>query len=236
MDLVEIQNDALNLKDRHPWELARLEVVFVLVQQIFPNLNKHKYRILDIGCGDTFLIDRLSERIPQAEFVAVDIAFTPEIISQLREKYQSRPIYVYDSLEGAQAENPASADLVLLLDVIEHIKDDIGFLNHLGQQKLVGNNTVFLVTAPAFQSMFTQHDVYLKHYRRYNNSQLKRCLAKAGLNVQRAGYFFSLLLFPRLLKCFTERAALSGLKQEKGGGAWKSKGFLDKIIKETLFF
>ena len=125
MDLVEIQNEAHNLKDRHPWELAKIEVVFVLVQQILSDLNKHKYRIFDIGCGDTFLIDRLSERIPQAEFVAVDIAFTQKFISRLRERYRSRPIKVYDSLEGAQAENPTSVDLVLLLDVIEHIKQAV---------------------------------------------------------------------------------------------------------------
>ena len=58
-----------------------------------------------------------------------------------------------------------SGDLYLFTDVLEHVPDDVEML-----KKYVGDaapNSKFVITVPAFTTLWSGHDLYLKHYRRY---------------------------------------------------------------------
>ena len=64
---------------------------------------------------------------------------------------------------------------------------------------IVGQDTTVLVTVPAYQSLFSSHDVQLKHYRRYSLRSLRHALSSAGLRVVESGTFFVSLLPLRAL-------------------------------------
>ena len=81
----------------------------------------------------------------------------------------------------------------LLTDILEHIEDDTTFLREVVSQADTGS--VFIITVPALMSLWSGHDVYLKHYRRYRKSELLSLASRAGLNVRRARYTYS-TLFP----------------------------------------
>lgn len=91
-------------------------------------------------------------------------------------------------------------DLILLLDVIEHVEHDESFLTHL-VGKYSPQKGKIMITVPAFQSIYGRHDAFLGHYRRYHLKEPEEMIIACGLNVLSSGYlFFSLsLLLPKLV-------------------------------------
>jgi hypothetical protein len=74
-----------------------------------------------------------------------------------------------------------------------------------------------LVSVPAHQVLFTQHDVALGHHRRYSAQTLRELLQSAGLHVRTAGSLFGSLIVPRVLGKVLERAR--GIDSRPGNGA-----------------
>lgn len=61
------------------------------------------------------------------------------------------------------------------------------------------------MTVPAFQSLFTQHDVALNHYRRYRRRKIVDIFKNEGFSVNQSGYFFGSLLPLWVLRLVYER-------------------------------
>jgi SAM-dependent methyltransferase len=87
------------------------------------------------------------------------------------------------------------ADAVLLLDVIEHLDDDVAAL--CAARRLVRAGGVVIVAVPAYAWLWSAHDVALGHRRRYTAAALRRRLHAAGLRVEHLGYF-NTVLFPAI--------------------------------------
>ena len=96
-----------------------------------------------------------------------------------------------------------------MMDVLEHIEDDRGYLRDI-LRLLKKDGTVF-ITVPAFMSLYSLHDEELKHFRRYNHKQLKEVTVSAGLKEKKWSYFYFCLIPLRLLtKNKTENASRIG--------------------------
>ena len=212
MDLREAR--ARQIIVRHPWELARLEVMDRVIQDHFD--QQAAMTVLDVGCGDTFFVEKLSERYPNCSFYAIDIEFESTDLEMLRAKFEKMSIQVFTTLEDMELNTaPKSVDIVLLLDVIEHIEDDVAFLQMLLDKPYINTQTKFFITVPAFQKLFMSHDVFLGHFRRYNNASLETSIRQAGMVKKDIGYFFSSLLPIRALQTLKER--LAGQKENATG-------------------
>src|SRR5882724_8508718 len=79
-------------------------------------------------------------------------------------------------------------DLVLMLDVLEHLEDDVTALGSL--QHLFKPRGRAILTVPALQSLWSVHDVMNRHYRRYDKMGLQRLLEASGFAVHALQYFF----------------------------------------------
>lgn len=214
MDLLEAQHRKGEY--RHPWEIARLNAVCRLGKTTLEALNESGGLLLDVGCGDTWFAEQLTLRFPKLRIAAVDILFTDELLSSLREKYNGTNIQVFRSVDDAQAAiGSDKAGMVLLLDVIEHIEDDIEFLKWLSAFSCIDDHTRFLITVPAYQWLFGNHDHFLKHFMRYTNHSLKNHIQQAGLSELTSGYFFLSLLMARILGWTKDR--LTGNKKQTTG-------------------
>jgi SAM-dependent methyltransferase len=86
-----------------------------------------------------------------------------------------------------------SYDLIAVLDVVEHIEDDVGALKAMADCLAPGGK--ILVTVPAHEWLWSAHDVVNHHHRRYSKSTLAVAIARAGLKHNGLRYFNS-LLFP----------------------------------------
>lgn len=205
---------------RHPWETARLWVLRQLVRahvQIEPGAV-----IVDIGCGDAFVLGELAREYPKARCFGVDAALDAAGIAE-RQRSLPANVRLFESLDEVPSDAPAR--LILLMDVLEHIEEDGDFLINLKRRPITASSTQLVVTVPAFQSLFSAHDVFLKHFRRYSSGQLRRRLEQVGLQVNTAGYFFSGLLPIRVMQVMAERLvpsredAATGLRGYSRGSA-----------------
>jgi SAM-dependent methyltransferase len=83
-------------------------------------------------------------------------------------------------------------DLLTSLDVLEHTADDGVALGEY--RRVVREGGYLLITVPAFEALWSSHDVQNQHYRRYDRPSLRALASDVGLKVERMTYFNSLLL------------------------------------------
>ena len=220
---------------RHPWELARLQVVKENLGKILQRMNTRHgpLQILDIGCGDTFVIAQLATYFPQVNFIGLDINFSDDQLKSFQQKYLDTNVSIHKSWDEIQLDE-GSIDVVLLLDVIEHIEDEISFMALVGKNLLIRDDTQFLITVPAYQSLFAAHDIILGHYRRYTNGSLRRRLAEAGYETEMTRYFFSSLLPPRMMQKLWEKINPRDTEAGSDVANWKGGEGTSKLITAIL--
>ncbi len=156
--------------------------------------------VLDVGAGSGIFSKLLLDRTGAASAVCCDIGYT----RNRAEHYAGKPLYFQQEITRSDA------DLVLFLDVLEHTADDVQFIKQYADKLNPGAHIV--VTVPAFQFLFSGHDLFLNHYRRYTIATLEQCLTAAGLRVLKSRYYF-LMLFPpiAMIRLITRiRLALGG--------------------------
>jgi len=177
MDLIEVSNNT----KRHPWELSRTKCIIKELETL-----GIKGKVLDIGCGDGYFDRKLIEKFPDIEVYGVDI--------NLEHESNEGRLHFLNSLDSLPA---CQFEYIIMMDVLEHIKDDAGYLRQL-LLKLKDNGKL-LITVPAFMRLYSLHDRELRHYRRYEHKRLHRVLKKCGLIEKNWSYFYLSLIFGRLL-------------------------------------
>ncbi len=102
------------------------------------------------------------------------------------------------------------ADAVLMLDVIEHVDDDVALIRDYAAKAAAG--TRFLISVPAFNFLWSSHDEFLEHRRRYTLEELQASVEAAGLEIRELRYFFG-MLFPAVAALRMADKALRGDKE-----------------------
>ena len=80
-----------------------------------------------------------------------------------------------------------SFDAIVLMNVLEHIRDDRAVLAELKKHLARGGRLVVLV--PAGQWAFGANDERLGHYRRYDKPYTRRLFGSLGLELERLRYY-----------------------------------------------
>lgn len=83
-------------------------------------------------------------------------------------------------------------DLICMFDVLEHIDEEVETLAAL--QKYLAPGGRMLITVPAYQWLWSAHDVFLHHKRRYTAQALRQVFNESDLRIDRITYFNTLLL------------------------------------------
>ena len=168
----------------HWWFRGRLAVIRATLRRALP---PRRVRLLELGCGSGNVLAALSEF---GEAVGMDAH--DELSAAARAAgLDVRVGHLPDDL-GVP---PGWAEVVLLLDVIEHVDDDVAALG--AARTGVGEGGLLVVTVPAYQWLWSGHDEVLGHRRRYTGGELRAAVERAGFTVLRVSYF-NTLLFPLL--------------------------------------
>jgi 2-polyprenyl-3-methyl-5-hydroxy-6-metoxy-1,4-benzoquinol methylase len=149
------------LEQRHWWFRGRRAIVVPLIERV---LRERQCAIVDVGCGTGGTVDVLSKRyrcigVDSSE-LAINTAHTLYPDAQFRCGVVPRDIH----------DLQADAGLYLLMDVLEHVQEDKAFLESIVSFARPGS--FFLITVPAHQSLWSEHDVTAGHCRRYERESL----------------------------------------------------------------
>lgn len=204
MDLVECRDGNVR---RHFWETAKLHVVRNLLRPYV----KEKMTVVDIGCGDCFLPHELHRTFLFSEIQAVD----PNLDEQKRRELMEYAPEIH-FLNSAEPEDLPECDLYLLCDVLEHIENDALFLEKLYAR--MPKQSILFLTVPAYGFLFSEHDRFLNHFRRYTRTPLRSRIRGAGYAELDSGYFFMSLIPFRLMQ------KLAGGKHKHQEGVGKVPG------------
>lgn len=178
-------------------------------------------KILDVGAGSGFFSKHLLSNTSADEAWCVDISYQREY----DEVYENKTIYYRRSIDSIDA------NLTLLMDVLEHVDDDVGLLRDYVSKVPVGSK--FLITVPAFQFLWSGHDEFLEHKRRYTLAHLEKVISDAGLDVIKGSYFFG-AVFPL---AFVTRMFQKIFQSDKQTGSQLSKhgSFVNALLKSICF-
>lgn len=170
------------LDKRHFWRIAKRRLVLQWIERFVP--QQGDLRLLDIG-GACSIVSQQLERFGEVTVVEPDHETADLARSQLG-------LSVRIGALPNDIDLPGSFDVVTLLDVLEHIDDDLASLQTI--HGLLNPSGILLLTVPAYQWLWSDHDVVLHHRRRYTRSRLRSVLQQAGFAIERMSYYTSLLL------------------------------------------
>lgn len=172
------------MENDHWWFTSRRETLKSLVAQAI-RAAQGKAVILDAGCGTGANLEMLSMF---GETSGVDAS--ERAISFCRKRGLQNVLCA--PLE-ALPYNDAMFHVVVLADVLEHVEDPARVLQALSHVMKPGGKLI--VMAPAFKTLWSQHDEALCHFRRYSKDELKSTLEDGGFSVERIGFLFFLSFF-----------------------------------------
>ncbi len=162
--------------DRHWYYRAKLDALKAAIAGVPPG------PLVDVGAGSGFFSRKLLESGLALEATCVD----PGYDADHDEQHAGRPLRFRRALAGTHA------NLVLFMDVLEHVPDDVGLVREYLDRLAPG--TRVLVTVPAFRWLWSGHDVFLEHYRRYTLGGLTQVLRDAGLRMELGCYYYGSVL------------------------------------------
>jgi SAM-dependent methyltransferase len=170
----------------HWWWRAREHAVIAEIRRL--RSGAPTTRILDVGCGDGLFFDALRtfgvvEGIePDSSLVGTDSRWADAIVrAPFDEGFSPSRRY----------------GLILFLDVLEHMPDPIAALRQARQ--LLEPDGAIVITVPAFQWLWTSHDVLNQHHTRYTRRRLREIASQAGVRPVRERYLFQGLVPAKLL-------------------------------------
>lgn len=206
------------------WFKHRNQCILTLVQKYSPGAL-----FFDIGGGNGYV----SYGLEQAGHSTVLIE--PGIKGCLNAKKRGLQNIVCATLESAGFKKDM-LPAVGLFDVVEHIEDDLKFMQMI-HSYLKENGKVY-ISVPAFQGLWSNEDRDAGHYRRYTRKSMRRLLEQAGFEVNYLTYIFSILPLP----VFLFRSLPSRLGFNKGSNnpekhlnEHKEKGGLVQNVLNTIW-
>lgn len=234
MDLLEMrQRGKAGSRGRHPWEIARYGLVAQVVRSTLRRVEEARATVLDFGCGDGYVLKRLATEHPGVRFVGVDNALDDAAGRQVIQSSNPPNVSFCRSLDQADAGN-ATVNLVLMLDVVEHLEDDRSVVATVLGHRLVAPGCALIATAPAFQGLFSSHDALLGHFRRHSRASLVALFQACGLAVLESGYLFASLLAPRSVRVLLEWVRLLAPVRATGLSAWNGSERMSHWIASAL--
>jgi hypothetical protein len=183
MDLKELES-GVNPKTHWYYQSKKIPLI-AFVKKVFSE-NKVPLTIIDVGSGSGFFMYELHQQIPEmiSKIYLVDIGYTNDEVAETKNQIIEKITSLPDKIENG---------IVVMMDVLEHLEDDKAMLMVI-KEKAKGEN-YFFITVPAFKNLWSGHDIFLGHYRRYTLETLGDLLQACSYKIDSLHYIFG-FIFP----------------------------------------
>lgn len=176
--------EVFDIEDDYWWFKAKRHLLIRTVKRLKRDLAPDAH-LLDGGCGTGASLREISKLLPS---VGIEKYFDGLTLCKERN---------LDNLVNAQLEHlpfkEETFDVVLAMDILEHVDDDTEVLNELLRVSKEG--AFLIVHVPAFMFLWSDHDFAVDHKRRYTAGELTQQLRKSNFEVKFINYRLC-LLFP----------------------------------------
>ena len=183
MDLLE---DGIVDASKHWYYRSKLFPIERALRRYVPEFSS----LIDVGAGSGFFAKSIVLSSPGASAICVDPNYPEDVLG------------VYEQIQFCRSASGKTADVLLFIDVLEHVEDDLKLLR--SYTDAAADGCLVIVSVPAFMSLWSVHDDFLLHFRRYRLGQLRSLMDQAKLTVLDAHYLFASILpmvwFVRRLK------------------------------------
>lgn len=187
------------LDKEHFWFKAKSQYLQNLIK-------KPQAVILDVGCGSGGNMDSFIKH--NCQVIGIDINDRAIAICKAKG---------YNAIQAdLEKEIPiinCIPDYIIAFDFIEHIQNPVRFMTHLTE--LAGPETRFIVTVPAYQSLFGKWDAAMGHVKRYRRQTLCTEMEKAGWHILRSTYVHMLPLLPAIFIRKIIQPLMANIQKEK---------------------
>jgi len=204
MDLKEVDNLSLEEEKRHWWITTR----FNYIDSSLRFLENEQITALEFGCGTAQNLWYLRQKSLYKKKIESVTGVDINLPDNFRPEWSLEQDNFKRELKGGKQKY----DLILAMDVLEHIDEELdalhSWISYLSQKGVV------LITVPAFHALWSYHDQYLGHKRRYTKKSLQKIAEQAGLVPLKLTYAFG-PLFPIVYlvrKLFASKKESSDLK------------------------
>jgi SAM-dependent methyltransferase len=212
-----------DIEQRHWWFVGRRQILRRLAHEVLsPSPDAV---VVDVGCGTGGNIAALADG-----YACTGIDTSAEAIQLARQRFPQ-----VQFLEGIAPDGlgmlASQAQLFLLMDVLEHVDDDFAMFSSLLSAAAPGSH--FIVTVPADDSLWSEHDESFGHYRRYDQARLERVWAGLPAKPLLVSYFNSRLLpLIRLIRGYNRRRGRAA--GAAGTDFWLPSPPLNALLTATL--
>ncbi len=181
----EVGFDTLrDMQERHFWYRGRHRFLLQAVNRFLPK-SAHPFSAIDLGGGAGGWVSYLARHRPEmfaplalADSSLVALTLAASVLPPEAERYQ---------IDLMQLNMHEAWDVAFLLDVIEHIPDDLKVIKEASNALKPGG--YLFVTAPAFPQFWSYNDDMAQHLRRYRKSNFAKLANDSGLILCDARYF-----------------------------------------------
>lgn len=173
MDLREL--DLVDPKDHWYYKSKLIPVVGSIIQY-----KPDPHQVIDVGAGSGYFSHEIIKKFPNCKAFCVDL------------NYSSEELQRNGNVEFVRSLDCQLGDVLIFMDVLEHVDDARSLLSGYLKNALKGS--LVIVTVPAFMTLWSNHDEFLGHKRRYTKREIRDLLEDLNIEVLNCRYLFSVIL------------------------------------------
>ena len=219
MDFKEYKQKDLSTDDEvsHWWIKTRFQYIDYAASMLNLPIS-----VIEYGCGTGQNLRYLREYYSHSENIksltGVDINlpenYSPKWMTK-DDKFINNNVDIVDD----------KGNMLIAMDVLEHIESDIDALREWVAN--INDDSIVLITVPAMQHLFSYHDRYMGHHRRYTKKSLIELGESAELHTVKVMYVFS-YLYPVVF--FIRKILSKILKSEEKSDLQKTNPYVNSIL------
>lgn len=202
----------------HFWYKVRRNLTHDLIRKYFPKRND--LNVLDVGCGTGAVLRELNQygKVQGLDFSQTAVFFCKErgLVN----------VEVGSATDIRYEKN--TFDLVLVLDILEHIEDDKKAISEI--YRVLKPEGIAIIFVPTFMFLWGVTDELSQHFRRYTIKELKNKTRESGFKVIKASYFNTFLFLPIAILRIIVRIFNIKIKSENELGTPRTNKILYKIF------
>lgn len=143
-------------------------------------------KVLEVGCGSGTVMSQFHTEknmsIDGCDLNVFALGMVPPMDSK---------VYCYNIFDKHPDILKQKYNCIFLLDVIEHIDDDVAFIEACKDHLELDGKVV--INVPAYMHLYSKYDTEVGHVRRYNKSKLNASIENAGMETVKINYWGAFL-------------------------------------------